>query len=169
MRFLCGLPPQSRELAHKLGGGVDFRPYVEEREDAHGEDEEQEDGAAPPGLDSAFLHLASLKEAMVKAVGRVKKLHDTRPPCTVDEKLSLCLSYLHCFRKGSLNTCRKILLRYTDLINKVVDLAPIQPFYQLISNLAWVSSEEEVNQVSAARENNPDYASVKKTVRCHFP
>ena len=99
---------------------------------------------------------------MVKAVGRVKKLHDTRPPCTVDEKLSLCLSYLHCFRKGSLNTCRKILLRYTDLINKVVDLAPIQPFYQLISNLARLSSEEEVNLVSAARETNPDYASVKK-------
>ena len=51
MRFLCGLPPQSRELAHKLGGGVDFRPYVEEREDAHGEDEEQEDVAAPGELE----------------------------------------------------------------------------------------------------------------------
>ena len=59
-------------------------------------------------LDSCFSDLACLKVAMRKAGARVKKLKETRPPATVDEKLSLCLNYLSSYRLEQWAICKKI-------------------------------------------------------------
>ena len=98
---------------------------------------------------------------MMLASKKICKLPDTRVVKTVDENISVLLSFLSATNDGRRRAALRCQTRYPLISELTTEGFPDSRFYKHLSELGQISARDSIRLGREATEHNPDYARIK--------